>query len=85
MLCSCYGIYLRYARATPRVGPPGILEISKVIGLTHHETGYLIGILNDAATAIKDMQVRGAALIGDYRISLLEVVPALSALPPRDC
>ena len=43
--------------------------ISEVIGLTHHETGDQIGILDDAATAIKDMQVRGAPLIRDYRIS----------------
>ena len=59
--------------------------ISEVIGLTHHETGDQIGILDDAATAIKDMQVRGAPLIGDYRISLLEVTHALSALRPREC
>ena len=47
----------------------GLPEISEVIGLTHHETGDQIGILDDDATAIKDMQVRGAPLIRDYRIS----------------
>ena len=64
---------------------PEIPEISEVIGLTPDETGDLIGILDDAATANKDMQVRGAPLIGDYRISLLEVTHALSALRPREC
>ena len=67
------------------MGLPEIPEISKVIGLTHHETSDLIDILDDPATAMKDMQVRGAPLIGDYRISLLEVTNALSALRPREC
>jgi methylthioribose-1-phosphate isomerase len=46
-----------------------ILAISKVVGLTQHETRDLIAILDDAATAIKDMEVRGAPLISDYGIS----------------
>ena len=48
---------------------PEIPAISKVIGLTHHETSGLIDILDDAATAIKDMEVRGVPLIRDYGIS----------------
>ena len=48
---------------------PEIPAISKVVGLTHHETSGLIDILDDAATAIKDMEVRGAPLIRDYGIS----------------
>ena len=64
---------------------PEIPAISKVVGLTQHETNELIAILDDAATAIKDAQVRGAPLIGDYRISLFEVTHALSALRPGEC
>ena len=52
--------YLSERERRPELGLPEIPEISKVVGLTHHETGDLIGILDDAATAIKDMQVRGA-------------------------
>jgi len=48
---------------------PEIPAISKVVGLTHHETSGLIDILDDAATAIKDMEARGAPLIRDYGIS----------------
>ena len=58
--------YLSERERRPELGLP---EISEVIGLTHHETGDQIGILDDAATAVKDMQVRGAPLIRDYRIS----------------
>ena len=48
---------------------PEIPAISKVIGLTPDDTSDLIDILDDAATAIKDMEVRGAPLISDYGIS----------------
>ena len=77
--------YLSERERRPELGLPEIPEISEVVGLIHHETSDLIDILDDAVTAIKDMQVRGAPLIGDYRISLLEVTHALSALRPREC
>ena len=51
------------------MGLPEIPAISKVVGLTEDETSDLIAILDDAATAIKDMEVRGAPLISDYGIS----------------
>ena len=77
--------YLLERERHPELGLPEIPEISEVVGFTDHETGDLIDILDDAATAIKDTQVRGAPLIGDYRISLLEVTHALSALRAREC
>ena len=51
------------------MGRPEIPEISEVVGLTQDETRDLIDILDDAATAIKDMEVRGAPSIRDYGIS----------------
>ena len=61
--------YLRERERRPELGLPEIPEISKVVGLTHHETSGLIDILDAAATAIKDMEARGAPLIRDYGIS----------------
>ena len=61
--------YLLERERHPELGLPEIPEISKVIRLTHHETSGLIDILDDAATAIKDMEARGAPLIRDYGIS----------------
>ena len=48
---------------------PEIPAISKVVGLIYHETSGLIDILDDVVTAIKDMEVRGARLLRDYKIS----------------
>ena len=65
-------LLLRYLLERKRHSESGlskILAISKVVGLTQHETRDLIAILDDAATAIKDMEVRGAPLISDYGIS----------------
>ena len=61
--------YLLERERHPELGQPEIPAISKVVGLTHHETSGLIDILDDAATAIKDMEVRGPQLIRDYGIS----------------
>ena len=61
--------YLRERERRPEPELPAIPAISMVIGLTQHETRDLIDILDDAATAIKDMEVRGAPLISDYGIS----------------
>ena len=61
--------YILERERRPESELPEIPAISKVVGLTHHETSGLIDILDDAATAIKDMEVRGAPLIRDYGIS----------------
>jgi hypothetical protein len=61
--------YLLERERHPESEIPEIPAISMVIGLTQHETRDLIDILDDAATAIKDMEVRGAPLISDYGIS----------------
>ena len=61
--------YLLERERHPESEIPEIPAISMVIGLTQHETRDLIDILDDAATAIKDMEVRGAPLIRDYGIS----------------
>ena len=61
--------YLSERERHPESEIPEIPASSKVIGLTQHETRDLIAILDDAATAIKDMEVRGAPLIRDYGIS----------------
>ena len=69
---SATGLLLRYLlerERRPESELPEIPEISKVVWLTHHETSSLIDILDDAATAIKDLKVRGAPLIRDYGIS----------------
>ena len=61
--------YLLERERYPELGRPEIPEISEVVGLTQDETRDLIHILDDAATAIKDLEVRGAPLIRDYGIS----------------
>ena len=61
--------YLSERERHSESGLPEIPAISKVVGLTQHETRDLIAILDDAATAIKDMEVRGAPLIRDYGVS----------------
>ena len=61
--------YLRERERRPESELHEIPAISKVVGLTHHETNGLIDILDNAATAIKDMEVRGAPLLRDYGIS----------------
>ena len=61
--------YLSERKRHPEAEIPEIPAISKVVGLTQDETRDLIDILDDAATAIKDMEVRGAPLIRDYGIS----------------
>ena len=61
--------YLCERERRPESELPEIPAIPKVVGLTHHETSVLIDILDDAATAIKDMEVRGAPLIRDHGIS----------------
>ena len=61
--------YLLERERHSELGLPEIPETSEVVGFTDHETGDLIDILDDAATAIKDMEVRGAPLIRDYGIS----------------
>ena len=61
--------YILERERRPESELPEIPAISKVVSLTYHETSGLIDILDDAATAIKDMEVRGAPLIRDYGIS----------------